>query len=314
MAFRRSGQFAVLVLMGWLLLIPSVSAQESGCASVFPDVPWALVSETPTLAVHSAGLTPGIVGRFEADAAQVAGWLEEDLGVTRRTHLCLAGPEVVLDRTGIVPFGQRVHSVAFGPEAIVAIDTSDVRRVQPAIAYGLAYAALWETAEAAGLSGYPQPLADAIGQWYMSRAAGKLEAHHVVMLRANFLRDPSGTEPAANWAADGSQDAVFAWNPEFGESPVGDMVGFAVAQHGPGVLHDPDADSWAALETEYKLALNDELFGDVGGSFGWPWGLAIVVIVIVLALVLSGYEWQRKRRQGKRRPVTDAPIEGLFEQ
>jgi hypothetical protein len=220
---------------------------------------------------------------------------------------------VTVDPTGIVPSGQRVHSAAFGPESVVAVRAAELQRVQPAIAYGLAYAALWEAAEIGGLAGYPQPLADAVGQWYMARATGSLERHHAVMLRANFLQDPSGTRPPVDWTVGGPQTPVFSWNPEFAESPVGDMIEFAVAKNGSEVLLDPTAATWAAVETEYKAQLHDELFGDVGGSFGWPWGLAIVVIVLVLALVLSGYEWRRKRKANERRPVSEAPIEGLFE-
>jgi hypothetical protein len=313
MALRRVSHLPGLTLLCWLLLIPPTSAQEADCSSMFPDVPWVLVSETPTLAVHSAGLATAIVERFEADAARVAGWLEDDLGVVRRTDLCLFGPEVALNGTGIVPFGQRVHSAAFGPESVVVISASDIKQVQSAISYGLAYTALWETAEAGGLAGYPQPLADAVGQWYMARATGDLEAHHVVMLRSNFLQDPSGARPSADWTAGGPQTPLFAWNPEFAESPVGDMVDFAVAEHGPDVLLEPSRDTWAALESEYKAALTEELFGDVGGSFGWPWGLAIVMVILLLALVLSGYERRRKRKERERRPVADAPVEGLFE-
>jgi hypothetical protein len=134
-----------------------------------------------------------------------------------------------------------------------------------------------------------------------------------MMLRGNFLRDPSGTLPPADWTAAGPQAPVFAWNPQFAESPIGDMVGFAVASRGSEVLLDPTEPTWASVESEYRAALNEELLGDVGGSFGWPWGLAIVVIVLVLAVVLSTYEWRRKRKLRKRRPVLEPPAEGMFE-
>ena len=185
--------------------------------------------------------------------------------MTRRTHLCLAGPEVVLDRTGIVPFGQRVHSVAFGPEAIVAIDTSDVRacptgnciwprlrlpcgrRPKPRGLSGVSAAAGRRDRTVVHVTGCRKargtPCGDASRQ-FLARSFGNLSRPRIGPQTAHRMQCSPGILSSAR-------------------SPVGDMVGFAVAQHGPGVLHDPDADSWAALETEYKLALNDELFGDV---------------------------------------------------
>jgi len=258
-------------------------------------------------------MAPAVARRLDGDATRVADWLSDDLGVTRRTALCLLGVDVEIDSSEFVPFGQQLHAAAFGSEAVVVVNALDLKRVQPAIAYGLAYTALWETAASLDLPGYPQPLADAVSQWYMARATNSLEAHHATMLRANFLQDPSGTQPPADWTASGPQPPVFVWNPQFIESPVGDMVEFAVTADGSDVLLDPTAETWAVIETEYKANLSDELFGDIGGSFGWPWGLTLVAVILLLAAGLSGFEWRRKKRAEARRPVADPPLEGFFQ-
>lgn len=309
--FLRTGFFALvaIVVSG---LLPAV-ASENGCAERFPGVAWAPAESPAGVSIYAVDVAPAVVERFATDAAEVAAWLSADLPALEPIDLCLFGPEIRLDGTGIVPPGQRIQAAASGPESIVVVNTLELKRVKPAIAYGLAYAALWDQAQSLELGGYPQPLADAVSQWYMARAMDNLGAHHTTMLRANFLQDPSGTSPASDWTAAGEQARVFAWNPEFAESPVGDLVNFAVATHGAAVLTDPTTDTWVTLETEYRAALHEELFGDVGGSFGWPWGLTIVMVILVLALVLSSYEWRRKRRARRQQPVSEPPIEGFFE-
>ncbi len=134
------------------------------------------------------------------------------------------------------------------------------------------------------------------------------------MVRANFLNDPSGTAPPQDWVGSEPQAAVLSWNPEFSEAPIGDMVEFAVAERGFEILADPTTETWAAVEVDYRVGLQEELFGDVGGSFGWPWGLTMVVVILLLALTLSGFEWRRKRRLKQRRAVSEPPIAGLFEE
>jgi plastocyanin len=311
-AFLRSGLLALiaLVLSG---SVPA-AAVENGCAERFPGVAWTPAESPAGVSISTVDVASAVAARFGADAAEVAALLSADLAALEPIELCLFGPDIKLDGAGIVPSGQRIQAAALGPESLVVVSTLELKRVKPAIAYGLAYAALWDEAQSLELSGYPQPLADAVAQWYMARAMGNLEAHHSTMLRANFLQDPSGTRPASDWTAAGDQDRVFAWNPEFVESPAGDLVNFAVETHGAAVLSDPSSETWATLETEYRAALHEELFGDVGGSFGWPWGLTIVVVILVLAVVLSSYEWRRKRRARQQRPVSEPPIEGLFEQ
>jgi hypothetical protein len=163
-------------------------------------------------------------------------------------------------------------------------------------AFGLAYATLWGLAQQQGLEGYPEPLATVIGQWYMSRAAGKLDLHHSQMRGGAFFRDPGGEGvDSTDWTA-AQQPPVYVWNPQFQESPIGDLVAFAVETQGPEVLLDTDGARWSEIEQKWQAALREEALQGAGSGNAWVIGLAVIVGFVGLAILLALLNRRSRRR------------------
>lgn len=290
---------ALSLVLGVVLLTTPVgraSAADAWCDVHFPHEDWQPVGETEFLTVATAGLPEGQALRFADEASATARMLHDDLGPFPQLHLCVYGPDVRLAPTGILPEGQRVHSVVFNDDATVYIGVLEASFFDEAHAFGLAYAALWQVATELGLDGYPEPLATTIGQWYLSRVAGKTELHHSQMRSGAFFADPSGKGVAAtDWTSE-AQPAIYPWNPQFQESPVADLVDYAVRTAGPEVLRNPTNARWQAVETSWQEALRDEALQGRSSGNDWVIGLAIVVGMVGLAGLLAWLTRRSKRK------------------
>lgn len=293
---RRLVAVSVLVLVVSVAGVAAAGPSLAGCSEHFPEAEWSPAGETDLLTVETAGLSPGQALRFAEEASITARWLDTDLGGLEPLTLCVTGRDVVLDGAGIVAEGQRLHSVVFNDDGTVVVDALEALFFDEAHAFGLAYAALWQVAAQIGTEGYPEPLATTIAQWYLSRAADKLELHHAQMRSGAFFNDPSGRGVATTeWTAS-AQPATYAWNPQFQESPLADFVEFAVASEGPAILRDPSGERWAALEQEWQAALREEaLQGSTGGN-AWVVGLGIALGMVALAGLLAWLNHLSKRR------------------
>lgn len=300
----------VLLLLGAVLFVTATTpahAADPWCAAHFPDQEWVAVGETELLTVATAGLPEGQALRFADEATATVRDLGDDLGPFSQLHLCLYGGDVRLDPGGILSPGQRVHSVAFSETGTVYVGVIEAAFFDEAHAFGLAYAALWQVAGELGLAGYPEPLATTIGQWYLSRSAGKLDLHHSQMRSGAFFADPSGRGVAAtDWTSD-AQPPIYAWNPQFQESPVADLVDYGVGTAGTAALRDPTNATWQPIEQAWQSALRDEALQGSSSGSDWLIGLAIIVGMVGLAGLLA---WLTRR--SKRRFKDEARIRGTI--
>jgi hypothetical protein len=72
------------------------------------------------------------------------------------------------------------------------------------------------------------------------------------------------------------------------------MVEFAVATRGVDVLRDVSTETWADVESEYRLTLRQELIGDGSGS-AWIVGAGIIIGVVVLAGIAAWFAHRDRR-------------------
>jgi len=317
---NRRNRWALLVALLAVAVIavsPHVGAQtESRCDQRFPEPVWTLVVAADGVAVYAAELESAVAVRFSDHAFEVASLLRSDLGAFPDTTLCLFGADVALDGSalqdaGLLPPGQRLHAARFADDALLFVDTQQARLVADAIALGFTHIALWQVASDAGATGYPEPLASAIAQWYAARLNGSLAAHRSTMRLAVFYSDPRGNAPASDWFA-GAQEAMSVWNPEYQESPIGALVEDAVSQHGTSVLQEPQPEVWAAAELAWRAALRDELLQGADESRDWVGGVLIAGGALAAAIGLA--LWGRRQRRRPQVPVGDiAHVAGFFD-
>lgn len=317
---RRWASSTTLVALVVVALAPPPAARadaESPCGQRHPDQVWVAVGESDGVTAFAAELPPGIAARFVEDAFEVAALLRSDLGAVPDMTLCLFGSDVALDGSdlrdmGLLPPGQRLHAAMFAPEAQLFVDTQQFNQVPDAIALGLTHIALWHLAAAAGDSGYPEPLAGAIAQWYAARRNDRLATHRATMRVATFYADPSGTAEASDWLT-GSQDPIRVWNPEYQASPIGSFVEDAVAQRGVAMLRQPDPDEWAAADLAWRAALRWELLQGADESRDWVGGMLIASGAVIAAIGLA--LWGRHQKRRPQVPIGDiAQVEGFFDE
>ncbi len=290
---------------------PARAAEGDGCTAEFPFLSWDAIGQTGGVELYGASIPGGQYGRFTEDVSEVLALFEGELAAPVGLDVCMVGPGESLAPAGLKNEFQPVQAAALGPEQILVVDTSALKNADAGIAFGMAHLALWRVAEDLGLAGYPEPLASAIAHWYTSQLRGREDLHHAQIRVSLFFSDPEGTAGSSDWIA-GSQEPLLLWNPEFTDSPIGDLVGFGVATRGGEVMGRPDRALWNAIEQEWRQSLRDELLEGATGETLWRIGLAIVIGVVALAIVLA---WQArivKRREAYRVGETDS-IPGFFE-
>lgn len=289
----------------------ALAQAESPCEERFPEQDWFAVSDADGVDTYQAALSQEIGERFAATAADAASVIKADIGVFPDTTLCVFGGSTTLNSEGLLPEGQRLHAATFAADAVLVVDAQQARLVDDAITFGMAHIGLWHLAAEQGDSGYPEPLAGAIKQWYVSRASGNLEQHHSVMRVSNFFNDPEGDASAADWFAD-SQVPIIVWNPEYQESPIGDFVEDAVARNGTQMLRQPEKAEWAAAELVWRSALREELLQGADESREWIGGVLLAVGAVLGALGLA--LWSRHQNRRKQEPIGEiAHAEGFFD-
>lgn len=291
------------------------AADSDRCSARFPDVTWIEYPVTAPVTVATSGLNEATSERFAEDAARNANRIAADFGGLDGVAVCITAPEVRLDLGGLVAQGQRLHVGAFGAEKMLVVSAVEISQMDDGIAFGLADIAAWNVATELGLDdGYPQPLASAIGHWFLARDNGRTERYHSEMVVNMFLDNPNPDELMAEdetvWTAS-AQDDPFLFDPQFVASPIGDLIDHAVATHGAEVLLQPQQDVWGPLEREWRISLKDELLADRSGQLDAVWGVAIAVFFILLTVALALQRRRQKRRARQKRPTPPAD-ETLF--
>ncbi len=277
-----------------VIVVASAPAAHAACDDHFPEQPWERIGETEVLTVSAVGLGESQALRYSNEANTMMLLLEQDFGPLPALDLCIYGPDVRLDPTGLAPPGQLLHAAVFNESRTIYISALQPRFFTGNQAFGLAYAALWNVAMEEGQTGYPEPLATTIGQWYLARVTDKLELHHSQMRGGAFFRDPSGEGiDALPWATN-QQPAVYVWNPQFQESPMSDFIAYAVRTHGPEVLRDLDGERWADIEAAWSGDLREEALEGRSSGNAWMIGLAIVIGSVALAVLVA---WLARRQR-----------------
>ncbi len=281
--------------------VANAPVARAACDDHFADHEWERIGETELLTVSAIGLGEDQALRYSNEANAAMLLLEDDFGPLPALDLCIFGPDVRLDPTDLAPPGQLLHAAVFNESGTIYISALQPRFFIGNQAFALAYAAMWNVAMEEGQTGYPEPLATTVGQWYLARVTDKLELHHSQMRGGAFFRDPSGEGiDALAWAAD-RQPAIYVWNPQFQESPLSDFIAYAVATHGPDVLRDLDGERWADIEASWAAALRDEALGGSSSGNAWMVGLAIVIGSVALAIAVA---WLARR--GRIRAAAEA--------
>jgi hypothetical protein len=297
---RRSVVAGLAFAFVLALPIPASRAQQAGCDALFPGREWTGTAAAGPVVVYGADMRIEELDRFTAEIDQFVALIQPEIGHLDGVSVCLFGGTVPLDPTAYVPLGQRVHALALTGEQVVVVEALDARLVQRAAGFGLAYLALWNL----GAGPYPEPLAYAVGQWYVSRVEDKVELHHEVMSRVAFFQGTLGTD----WTAD-VQSPTYAWNPQFQESPIGDLIDYAVEARGIETIVDPASVDWPALEARWAVDIEQELLGRSSPTTGWIFGLAFFLGMITLAVAMALIARRNKRiRHGPKR--TDLEVVG----
>ncbi|MCP3974096.1 MAG: hypothetical protein GY720_06340 [bacterium] len=306
----KGAMFALAVVL--VYPATAASAQDvSACAEKFPEQDWEHVIDQDGIATYQAALTQEIGERFAETARKTAALIRNDIGQFPDMTLCVFGGATTLDAEGLLPPGQRLHAATFAGDAVVVVDSQQTRLVDDAIVFGMAHVGLWHLAAANGTVGYPEPLAGAIQQWYVSRVSEKLDQHHSVMRVANFFNDPDGNAPPTDWFVS-AQVPIVAWNPEYQESPIGDFVDDAVARNGIGLLQTPDSADWTAAELTWRAALREELLQGADESNEWIGGALLAAGAVLGAFGLA--LWTRRQNRRKQEPIGEiATAEGFFD-
>lgn len=271
------------MLLVWQFAFPGVAtaAESSGCSARFPATEWIESAAVGPATLWIADIEDGVAARYADQVAGINAILESDHGALDPIDVCIFGSDVTLDATGLLPENQRLHAVVFPQDDTVVVGATLPQFLEEAVAFGLAYTALWQVGDDLAADGYPEPLATTVGQWYMARVKDRLDQHRSAMRTGLFLSDPEGKAEGGDWTGE-VQSTAYVWNPQFMESPIGDMVEFAVATRGVEVLRDVSTETWADVESEYRFALRQELVGDGSGS-SWMWGAGIVIGALILA-------------------------------
>lgn len=292
--------------------VTTASAQEmSPCGEKFPEQEWEHVASQGGIDTYQAALSQQIGERFAETARETADLIRDDIGLFPDMTLCVFGGTTTLNAEGLLPPGQRLHASTFAQDSVVVVDSQQARLVDDAIVFGMAHVGLWHLAAANGTVGYPEPLAGAIQQWYVSRLTGTLEQHHSVMRVANFFNDPDGNAPPTEWFAS-AQVPIVVWNPEYQESPIGDFVEDAVSRNGTGLLRTPEPTDWAAAELTWRAALRDELLQGADRSNEWIGGVLLAAGAVLGALGLA--LWTRRQNRRKQEPIGEiATVDGFFD-
>ncbi len=283
------------MLLVWQFAFPGVAtaAEASGCLEHFPATDWTESALVGPATLWIADIEDAVAARYADQVAAITEILESDLGALDSIDVCIFGSEVRLDAADLLPDNQRLHAVVFPQDDTVVVGAILPQFLEEAVAFGLAYAALWQVGEDLPADGYPEPLATTVGQWYMARVKDRLDQHRSAMRTGLFFSDPEGKAEGGVWTGE-VQSTAYVWNPEFLESPIGDMVEFAVATRGVDVLRDVSTETWADVESEYRLTLRQELIGDGSGS-AWIVGAGIIIGVVVLAGIAAWFAHRDRR-------------------
>jgi hypothetical protein len=306
---------AALVVLPTFLLPVAADAVTGRCAEMFPDIEWSDVVVDAPVTFATSGMSAEMSARYAADAERVVNLVHAELGGLEGTAMCLTVPEIGLDVGDLVPAGQRLHVAVFGEEKVFALSAVEIRMVDDAIAFGLPHIALWQLAADLGLpDGYPEPLASTVSHWYLARDNDRLERYHAELVVQLFLDDPNPDQrtaaDATPWVA-GVRADPFTFDPQFVASPMGDLIDHAVESAGVEVLRDPSQETWGALETEWRIAMKNELLAGRSGSWGAEAGAAIIIFFVFLAILLAWQKRRQNKRAAERRPTPPAD-EHLF--
>ena len=291
----------VAISAAFSLVTHAEALTPATCSERFPQVEWDLV-RPGEVAVYAAGVPDAMAERFGREIGLSSVWITDDIGPFE-TVVCLVGDDAAYIGDEFVTGSTGFHAHQDLDERFIAIETQRPGFVGPAVTYAMAHQALWQNN---GDEAFPEPIASVIAQWYRARILERLELYHAEVMFENFF----DTDAVINWTED-SQVAVQDWIPESNFRAIGDFVGFAVGEHGTGVLLETDGSVWTEIEGEWRLALRSDLTGRETPTTDWILGVAIVVAIIVVALVAIALGLYSKHRK-KERVATAPPVPGFF--
>lgn len=291
-------------------VVPAAAADEA-CSGWSPGTAWRSAATIGPITLVTAGVEDGIATRFASDIEDLLAAMDGVLPLDAAV-VCAFDETELADDGGLVPENQRLHGAVLTSDRVVVLDAGMTAQFRPAVAVGLTYLALWDLAGDQGRDGYPEPLRDAVSQWFAAGLTSRLALHRDMMRRQVAFTRPEDDSTTDRWTY-GIQSETFVWNPEFQESPVGDLVAYAVDSRGTDVLHDLTADTWDGIDTEWRVQRRFELLGDQRNAVDWRWGLGILLAALAAAATLA-YLQRVARRRHRYRPGDTTAAPGFFDE
>ena len=314
----RSILVAVLFVFG--VAVPAVAQSEGACEEWFPEAEW--VQLDASVHVYAAGVPAGHAERYAGEIDGAVAHIEEHFGPFEAT-VCLFDPKSGFDQSRFVSGSDRLHAMLLPEDDLLLLSTENIGLTGSAAAFGLAHLAIWQYSDG---TGYPEPQASTIAQYFRSEVRGRGIYDHAEAKAANFF----GPDVVTPWSA-GTQANPLMWDPSRGRTggfgsgydPVAaasaassthmaDLVRFGFSEEGEGFITNQDPAMWTDLEARWRTALTVELMGSEEPTRTWMGGLAIAIGILVVAAMAIALGLISKLR-GRGRPETGEPIPGFFE-
>lgn len=299
----------VLLLVGLLGTAASAQAGQTDtetCASFFPEQPWTVVGVVSGVSVETADIEPSLGARLVEDVARSAGDIATEIASLDGTSVCIFNSGYTVASHGVVGEGQVIRAAAFLPEGIVVHNVAFLKEVDDGAAYGLSRIALWRRADAAGESGFPEPLASFIAGRSVAAVTNSMRSARNVDSSVLLGRPPLG------WVVAEQRDAL-AWNPSSISRFGGGFMEWAIGEYGIDVIDERDPQVWDANVEEFLTQIRFEETGSRAPSGGWELGVVAFAASIVLTGITAFGSWYPKMKERRRRKTKRPSDPGYFE-
>ena len=295
------------VLVG--LAVPAGARTTTRCASVFPEAVW-VAGDSSVVDVGFSSVAPGLADRFTSEIEATATPVTSEIGGLDSVAVCVAGRDPAIDVAMYLEPTKRFHAILDHDQDVLVLSAESPGNIRKAAAFGIPQLALWN---ASGRTGWPEPIASAIGQWYRARVLDRMTQYRVLSTGADFSVDrltgesnfglDFDTDARIEWVA-GTQPAQRTWDPSRNDTPIGYFIEYTVANEGIEVLFDPDAGAWERREEAWRSSLVTDLTGRDDPTTGWVTGVSIAVLMLIASAALATGSFLTKRRKQQRRTTS----------